>query len=542
MASARYKLLFRITLSHSFFKDRVCKGLNLRPTPACTQVMRDLGLLFRATETGGRVFYRVRDNDQPFTDFQSIADGKRLSFYLDSKDDSLHYFTSLGQPLNLPYYPVHQHLFLFTDGNGISIPGGGGTTAEINLLPGTTGAVYDSFPLETADIPWSVQVLDLTESPATPFELDQAGELVLIDIHDTPDPDLLIQLSVGLVSGNADFSVAASVNGIDFETVIPVLNLNGGSPNTAAFTVPASLSPGVRFLRFELLSATTLPVELDQASLNLKGQIPNQDAHHIPEVLPVSYANLSLTTPDTGANTAQLSIFGPDPDQPGPLQEWLLESEGGNFNFQGSLQDEPIGVYRLELTPAGGNTQIFFRYLDPFAWRDRPFGVVEMAKSGLWEAITDPMDPQTEVNYSIRFTPRKSIWRYYVIHRSTLGRVPHEIRVEGASTSPSAPRLFFEERTSDFLGPDAEFEGVPAQVFMSVYDAALDQSSHVPIPDPQPPKPILFQESGYPEINLYRSGPPDRLVRRNLPNPLLTSANRHRVSQDVLFSDVFIYV
>jgi len=82
-----YIPLFSINLSHAYYSDGICRDLIVKPTPACADVMKRLGLLFRQIKTGFSVFCRVGDDKQEL--YQAFDVRKKLSFYLYSRNPYL---------------------------------------------------------------------------------------------------------------------------------------------------------------------------------------------------------------------------------------------------------------------------------------------------------------------------------------------------------------------------------------------------------------------------------------------------------------------
>lgn len=56
-----YQELFSIECLHGYFTDRLCRVLELSPTPECESMLQRYQLLFRRTAAGGKVLYSVQD-------------------------------------------------------------------------------------------------------------------------------------------------------------------------------------------------------------------------------------------------------------------------------------------------------------------------------------------------------------------------------------------------------------------------------------------------------------------------------------------------
>ena len=142
-----YQELFSIECLHGYFTDRLCRVLELSPTPECESMLRRYQLLFRRTAAGGKVLYPVQDGvdllplydeTAPFS-FNLVNTDPLFDTYTDgtvesaaSARDTIRYFSNseaniaevfgqqrlllhlAGQPFSQPALPVRPHGFTHT--------------------------------------------------------------------------------------------------------------------------------------------------------------------------------------------------------------------------------------------------------------------------------------------------------------------------------------------------------------------------------------------------------------------------------------------
>jgi hypothetical protein len=145
--TSSYRELFSIECLHGYFSDRLCRVLELTPTPECANMLRRYQMLFRRTAAGGKVLYSVQDgvdrlplSDEtvPFS-FSLASTDPLLDTYTDgtaespaAPRDTVRYFSNrdenvaevfgqqrlllhpVGQPFSQPALPVRSHMFTHT--------------------------------------------------------------------------------------------------------------------------------------------------------------------------------------------------------------------------------------------------------------------------------------------------------------------------------------------------------------------------------------------------------------------------------------------
>lgn len=97
-----YTPLFHLECLHGYFADHVCHAITVSPTVATAGVLRRYGLRFRATRSGGTVYYADADRLQRYREVTPLA------FALTSTDPLLDIYTDLevgaGPPSETIWY------------------------------------------------------------------------------------------------------------------------------------------------------------------------------------------------------------------------------------------------------------------------------------------------------------------------------------------------------------------------------------------------------------------------------------------------------
>lgn len=554
-STTKYLKLFSIRCSHEYYRDGICRDFDLLPTDECRELLRQYGLKFRKMTDGAAIYFAAFSNGTPKRPVTDIPNDTRFSFAMVLKNPDLHRFSTLGTPLNKPSYQVKNHLFYF-DSND-SVAGPIAQTQSYDMLPAGAPQM-DGLSADTLQVSGNVKTV-MAASPGLLFSdmqgilgdnndafaaLRDQGDYLEVELMDTVPPGTSIRTSMRkeknnhpqkkvMLEGSADrLSWTKIGNSITVSHSVNNNNLSASYRDKSKTLNGGDFPKGVRFIRYTKEdNHDGEPLLLGHVDYDFS-VVDTNETHHLPQSMRSSGPLINFDIADGGQPTGILSITGPDPGLPNPLIQRTLLAEEGRFRTQIDLSRHPKGKYSLHFDAGGTITELVY-YVDANLAFGNYFGVIEIRNNPgtVWDHVPESSLMPDEVIYNISFTPRKTVWRYFVIHKSNTGS-PGDFLIRD-DENPNAgryPKLVFADRTNDFLGPDSNFQGFPARVWVSVFD--------------NPPgalKPIRFMEEANPDINLYKNNGGLELVRNHLPNPRLESIAKDDDYDTFTFSDVFIY-
>jgi len=106
MIQIKYKALFDLEFLHPFYNSGKCPDIQMVPALQCTYMMQRLGLKFLPTESGGKLFARVKQVNNKDIITSPLPKGAKFSFILKLKNNVFENFTelNLNKPRTSHYY------------------------------------------------------------------------------------------------------------------------------------------------------------------------------------------------------------------------------------------------------------------------------------------------------------------------------------------------------------------------------------------------------------------------------------------------------
>ena len=106
MIRIKYKALFTVQFTHTFYTSGLCPDLEIVPTAACAGLIRALGLHYLSSSSGGQVYAKVRTVAGVDIMQNALPEGTRLSFLLRLKNTRFENFSNLNllKPAGNHYY------------------------------------------------------------------------------------------------------------------------------------------------------------------------------------------------------------------------------------------------------------------------------------------------------------------------------------------------------------------------------------------------------------------------------------------------------
>lgn len=106
MIRIKYKALFTLQFSHTFYTSGLCPDVEVCPTGQCTELIRSLGLHFLTTPSGCQLFAKVKPEGGNDIMQNALPEGSRFSFLLRLKNPRFENFSNLNllRPAGTYYY------------------------------------------------------------------------------------------------------------------------------------------------------------------------------------------------------------------------------------------------------------------------------------------------------------------------------------------------------------------------------------------------------------------------------------------------------
>jgi len=106
MISIKYKPLFTVQFTHTFYTSGLCPDLEIVPTAECAGLIRALGLHYLPSTSGAQLYAKVRTVAGIDIMQNALPEGTRLSFLLRLKDRRFENFSNLNllKPAGNHYY------------------------------------------------------------------------------------------------------------------------------------------------------------------------------------------------------------------------------------------------------------------------------------------------------------------------------------------------------------------------------------------------------------------------------------------------------
>jgi hypothetical protein len=271
--------------------------------------------------------------------------------------------------------------------------------------------------------------------------------------------DLLQQYKLNFFPGSAGFQVScqARINGLG-QTIplIPPSEIPNGTRFSFAmqlknpeFNLKTRLFDPTqgqstirnRVFHFDSLNAAT---ELDSGN-NWLEKVKLYDPAYPPgsEDYPRSFTcvgsklSYSVEELNPSINQAQIWVYGSDEGENGlpvsDLMQTIVKNVENQFRVALDLTGNPQGVYTFVLRKDGAviDRRQYFHCVETSLKND--FGVVEIRKTADWDLM--PTNPA--INYSIRFLSEESVWRYFLVYKTT------------TFPNPATGTYFLEDGSSD---------------------------------------------------------------------------------------------
>jgi hypothetical protein len=106
MIKIKYKALFAVQFTHTFYTSGLCPDIEMVPTAECAGLIRSLGLHYLTSSSGGQLYAKVRTVGLLDTMQNALPEGTRLSFLLRLKNTRFENFSNLNllKPAGNHYY------------------------------------------------------------------------------------------------------------------------------------------------------------------------------------------------------------------------------------------------------------------------------------------------------------------------------------------------------------------------------------------------------------------------------------------------------
>ena len=180
---------------------------------------------------------------------------------------------------------------------------------------------------------------------------------------------------------------------------------------------------------------------------------------------------------------------------------------------QVDLSNQPRGKYILKYNSTEEGI-----YIDEFLFGRKPFGVLEVYKEEWWPNIaTIGTYRDVPLTYSLRFTPRRDAWYYYIVLKSGNHTVSSTYEIlDDETTNPDDNRylnglIHFPPFVCEDVTPGggADIDGYPVKIFKCTTGITGDED-------------ITYLQESKPDLTLYKDS---AQLLTNLPNPDIQSIN-----------------
>lgn len=87
-----YAELFSITITHDYYRGKICPDFIMEPTPNCRKILKNHHIVMKNKVNGAQFVVAVGNNNQPFIDLSDIS---KLTFYMKLNQTALSNYTTL---------------------------------------------------------------------------------------------------------------------------------------------------------------------------------------------------------------------------------------------------------------------------------------------------------------------------------------------------------------------------------------------------------------------------------------------------------------